>query len=79
MGERKQFPDGAIALADSERPTLSFEEIHNVGARRYTHRWIEANRAAVSVLVGEGFPPTDPRLMRLVSLVVLRVLDSANS
>jgi hypothetical protein len=81
MGERKTFSECATALMDSERPTLllSFEEIHRRGAERYTRQWIEANRAAVSVLVGEGFPPTDPRMMRLVSLVVLKVLDAANS
>jgi hypothetical protein len=64
---------------NDEQQVLTFEEIHQVGAKRHTHQWIEANRAAISAMFAEGVSPTDMRMKRLVSMVVLRVLDATSA
>jgi hypothetical protein len=56
---------------------MTFQDIHRIGARRHAQRWVDANRAAISVLWGTRVHPVDPEVRRLVSLVVLRVLDAA--
>jgi len=78
MMERKRQVE-AITLVDARvpEPRMTFQDIHSVGARRHPQRWVDANRAAVSVLWGTKVHPDDPEMRRLISLVVLRVLDSA--
>jgi hypothetical protein len=58
-------------------PEMTFQMIHRVGAKRHSQQWVAANRAAISVLWGTKVQPDDPEMRRLVSLVVLRVLDAA--
>lgn len=78
---KEQCFNDAITVVEPEqlKRVLTFEEIHQVGAKRHTHQWIEANRAAISAMFAEGVSPTDMRMRRLVSMIVLRVLDATSA
>lgn len=78
MTERKGRSE-AITLVDLRvpEPEMTFQVIHRVGAKRHRQQWVAANRAAISVLWGTKVQPDEPEMRRLVSLVVLRVLDAA--
>jgi hypothetical protein len=58
-------------------PELSFQDIHKAGARRHPGQWVTANQAAITVLWGTQIQPDEPEMRRLVSLMVLRVLDAS--
>jgi hypothetical protein len=53
---------------------MTLPRIHEVGAARHPVTWFMANHAAVAAMW--DYPgPIDEEIKRLVSLVVLRVLD----
>jgi hypothetical protein len=78
MTERKRQLE-SITLVDPRvpEPDMTFQDIHRMGARRHPRQWVDATRAAVSVLWGTRVHPDEPEMRRLVSLMVLRVLDAA--
>lgn len=54
---------------------ISFERIHEIGSNRHPRSWFNANRLAVENLWDSDLKVNDPEVKRVVSLVVLRVLD----
>jgi hypothetical protein len=58
---------------------LTFEKIHELGAQRHPHTWLNANRVAASNLWDSDLRVDDSEVKRAVSLVVLRVLDHVDA
>jgi hypothetical protein len=54
---------------------LTFEEIHELGAKYHPNTWLCATRLAVETLWDTDLRVDDPEVKRAISLVVLRVLD----
>jgi hypothetical protein len=78
MTERKGQLEAVTMLnIKVPEPELSFQDIHQVGARLHPEKWVASNQAATSVLWGTKVQPDDPEMRRLVSLMVLRVLDAS--
>ena len=57
---------------------LSFETIHEVGAKRHPATWFFANQAAVR-WANARIDISDPANKELVSEIVLRVLDAVDT
>lgn len=62
-------------MSDSTARLLTFQQIHEVGARRHGSRWLAANSRAVEAMLGTKLKVYDPHVKRTVSEIVLRVLD----
>lgn len=78
MAERKGQLEAVTMLnLKVPEPELSFQDIHRAGARRHPDQWVSANQAAITVLWGTRVQPDDPEMRRVVSLMVLRVLDAS--
>lgn len=56
--------------------TLTIDDIHAQGAKRHTGDWLAANLAAVQVLQDSPYDPANPTVQKIISLIVLRVLDA---
>jgi hypothetical protein len=55
---------------------MTFEQIHEVGAKRHPEVWLTANRVAATNLWDTKLDISDPEVKRAVSLIILRVLDA---
>lgn len=56
----------------------TFHEIHEEGARRFGWHWHHANKWAIAAARESGVDYTDPKIKRVMSLIVLRLLVDAD-
>lgn len=55
-----------------------FRSLHESGAKRHGGLWLSANETAANAASGHGLDISKPALKRVLSMIVLRVLDRAH-
>jgi hypothetical protein len=54
---------------------MTFEQVHEIGARRHKDRWLHANRRAVEAASAAGMSYSKPSEKYAIALIVLKILD----
>lgn len=78
MPSKGRPPKPNVCMEPARSPR-TLDGIHEIGANRHPHSWLNANRLAVGELWAENIRMDDESIKRAVSLIVLRVLDYINA